>query len=96
LKNKVLILVISLSWLFVSCKREKGNISNRENTQIDSELESKFDYGKNSNNKDENLKNPNTENIVIELFKESKSIKKSNKIKKRRKKLLTGITPLSD
>jgi len=93
LKSKLLILIISLSCLFVSCKKQEDELSNRENMQIFSDLESTLDYDKNLNNKVENIKKLGVNISGIELPEGSKSTKKAKKIKK---KLLSGITPLSD
>ena len=68
-------------------------MTNRENMQIFSDLESTLDYDKNLNNKVENIKKLGVNISGIELPEGSKSTKKAKKIKK---KLLSGITPLSD
>ena len=93
MKSKLLILIISLSCLFVSCKKQEDELSNRENMQKFSDLESTLDYDKNLNNKVENIKKLGVNISGIELPEGSKSTKKAKKIKK---KLLSGITPLSD
>ena len=96
MKSKLLILIISLSCLFVSCKKQEDELSNRENMQIFSDLESTLDYDKKLNNKVENIKKLGVNTSKIELPEESKSTTKQKKVKKIRKKLLSGITPISD
>ena len=96
MKSKFLILIISLSCLFVSCKKQDEVKSSRENMQIFSDLESISDYDKNLNNKVENIKKLGVNISDIESPDRSKSITKPKKVKKRRIKLLSGITPISD
>ena len=71
-------------------------MSNRENMQIVSDLESTLDYDKNLNNKVENIKKLGGNISDIESPDRSKSITKPKKVKKRGIKLLSGITPISD
>ena len=96
MKNKILIFVIGSFCINVSCKKDDENISKKENFQIDHKLESIANYDEKIINKGENLNKAGADNSKIKLPDGSKSIEKSEKVKKTRKKLLLGITPLSD
>ena len=96
MRNKLLISIISISCLFVSCKKQEGEISNQNSIQIGSNFESILNSDKNSTNKVENLKNEVVDNSLNKFSDGFRYNTKSKKVKKRRKKLLSGITPLTD
>ena len=96
MNNKILIFFIIFSSLFVSCKKKEEDIYNREYIQIGPELESFKYHEKIFKDKEENQKKEVGDKNIDELSYRPQPIVKSKKENKKRKRLLSGITPLSE